>query len=113
MVSKVKKMVMRPPTMLRAPKILKCQRMKSVLLFSKELVANWEETDHKTLAVPILVWMTLKTRAAMTAPTLPQAAEKPLANPRTRVGYDSEATMKVVVFALEKREHCQKRCKSI
>lgn len=53
---------------------------------------------HSTLAVPMLVFAMLKTREAITAPTLPEAAEKPCAKPLIRVGNTSDGTMNVVAL---------------
>lgn len=50
---------------------------------------------QSTFAVPMFVFAIAKTSDASTAPTLPDAAEKPCAKPRTRVGKTSEGTMKL------------------
>ena len=50
---------------------------------------------QRTFAVPMFVFAMAKTSDAITAPTLPDAAEKPCAKPRTRVGKTSDGTMKL------------------
>lgn len=80
----------------------------NLLVVISSYLPSSKATHQSSLAVPILVLMMENTREARSAPTFPQAAEKPWAKPRTRVGKVSDGMMKVDALAPKLKKNCSR-----